>query len=143
MNDIVEIRFSGISENEGFARICAAAFAARTDPTIEELADIKTAVSEAVTNAVIHAYPDGPGEVVLRCETKGAAVRFTVSDEGRGIEDIARAREPFYTTAEGDERSGMGFTVMETFMDTVEVTSAPRKGTTVVLEKRIAGGEDI
>ena len=140
MENRMELKFAGLSVNEGFARVVAGAFAAQLDPTLEEVADIKTAVSEAVTNAIIHAYPDAPGDVVMRAWRQGREVTIEVEDTGRGIPDTDRAMEPFYTTAEGDERSGMGFTVMQTFMDEVRVKSVVGQGTTVTMTKRLAGG---
>ncbi len=137
MENEMEVRFSGVSRNESFARVCAAAFAAQLDPTLEQVADIKTAVSEAVTNAIVHAYPKGGGEVVMRARTDGKSVSIEIEDTGVGIEDVARARTPFYTRSPGDERSGMGFTVMEAFTDSLEVYSEPGKGTRVVMTKII------
>ena len=135
-----KIRFKGTSVNEGFARVCAAAFASQADPTIEAVNDIKTAVSEAVTNAIVHAYPDDVGDVemAMSLNDEGVLTLF-VRDEGRGIEDVAQAMQPFYTTLAGDERSGMGFTVMQTFMDEVEVNSGVGKGTVVKMKKRLVG----
>lgn len=137
MNNKMELRFPGISANEGFARICAAAFASQLDPTLEEVADIKTAISEAVTNAIVHAYQEKGGEVVLRGELGERFVRFGIEDSGKGIENLEEALQPFYTTCQGEERSGMGFTVMQTFMDEMQVASQPGKGTKVMLFKKI------
>lgn len=124
------------SENEGLARTVAAAFAAQTDPTVAALTEIKTAVSEAVSNAVIHAYgPEEEGEIVLQAvRLADGRLQFEIEDFGKGIEDVKRAMEPLYTTG-GEERSGMGFTVMESFMDKVTVESKPGKGTRVILVK--------
>ncbi len=134
----VKIELPAKSINEGFARVTAAAFAARLDPTVEELADIKTAVSEAVTNAIVHGYPDTEGVIYISMrQVDEVTVEFVIKDRGRGITDIKKAMEPMYTTG-GDERSGMGFTIMQSFMDFVSVTSNPGKGTTVKLRKRIA-----
>ena len=130
----VTVEFLSRSSNEGFARQAAAAFAAQLDPTLDELGDIKTAVSEAVTNVIVHAYPESLGKVVLK---EGGTLEIVVRDWGRGIEDVARAREPLYTTG-GEERSGMGFTIMESFMDRLTVKSVPRRGTTVTMRKRIS-----
>ena len=136
--DQVAVTFSSRSANEGFARAAAACYAAQLDPTLDELADIKTAVSEAVTNAIVHAYPDELGLVSLRMRLlEGNELEITVKDKGVGIPDIARAREPLYTTG-NEERSGMGFTIMESFMDRLTVRSAVGKGTTVTMRKRIA-----
>jgi len=136
--DQVAVTFSSRSANEGFARAAAACYAAQLDPTLDELADIKTAVSEAVTNAIVHAYPDELGLVSLRMRLlEGNELEITVKDKGVGIPDIARAREPLYTTG-NEERSGMGFTIMESFMDTLKVRSNPGKGTTVTMRKKVS-----
>lgn len=127
------------SRNESFARVFAASYAARLDPTLEELADIRTVISEAVTNAVVHAYPGKKGTVHITAQVlDGDTLEFTVKDRGTGIEDVARAMEPMFTTG-GEERSGMGFTIMQSFTDRVTVTSKPGKGTVVKLRKRIRG----
>ncbi len=130
--------FPSRSSNEGFARTAAAAFVAQLDPTVDELSDIKTAVSEAVTNCIVHAYKDGVGDIQM-CVEIGAdnMVEITVKDKGCGIEDIKKACEPMYTTG-GQERSGMGFTIMESFMDSMRVRSAPGRGTSVRMKKRIS-----
>lgn len=134
----VKMEFESRSSNEGFARTAAACFAAQLDPTLEELGDIKTAVSEAVTNVIVHAYPERIGRVMLRLRLyEDHTVEITVRDWGVGIEDLARAREPMFTTG-GDDRSGMGFTIMESFMDTLRVRSTVGKGTTVTMRKRIS-----
>ena len=134
----IRIDFPAIPENEALARMVVSAFLVPLNPTIEELADVKTAVSEAVTNAIVHGYAEEEGTVRLRADYReDGTLTVDVSDRGCGIADIARAREPFYTTLEGEERSGMGFTVMESFMDGVEVKSAPGVGTTVRLTKRL------
>ena len=133
----MKLTFPSLSANEGFARSAAAAFAAQLDPTLDELEDIKTAVSEAVTNAIVHAYPDVVGQVQLRVRLlPGDVIEIQVKDKGRGIEDIAEARTPLFTTG-GQERSGMGFTIMESFMDALRVTSHPGRGTTVTMRRRI------
>ena len=133
----VTLEFLSRSSNEGFARVAAAGFAAQLDPTLDELGDIKTAVSEAVTNAIVHAYPDSLGRVSMRLRTmSGNRLEVVVKDWGRGIEDVTAAREPLYTTG-GEERSGMGFTIMESFMDTLRVKSVPGRGTTVTMCRRI------
>ncbi|SHJ31686.1 stage II sporulation protein AB (anti-sigma F factor) [Geosporobacter subterraneus DSM 17957] len=124
------------SQNEAFARVVVASFASQLDPTIEELADIKTAVSEAVTNAIIHGYEDQKGTVLIECSIKDNEIEIIVEDHGKGIEDIEQARLPLYTSKPELERSGMGFTVMETFMDTVEVTSEQGVGTRVRMVKK-------
>ena len=134
----VKIEFMSRSANEGFARLAAAGFAAQLDPTLDELGDIKTAVSEAVTNAIVHAYPDELGRIMLKLRlSAGNTLELTVRDWGRGMEDVEQALQPLFTTG-GAERSGMGFTIMESFMDHLRVKSAPGKGTTVVMRKRIA-----
>ena len=134
----VTLEFPSCSANEGFARAAAACFAAQLDPTLEEVNDIKTAVSEAVTNAIVHAYPDTIGRVTVKLRVReGNLLEIVVKDRGVGIADVERARTPLFTTG-GEERSGMGFTIMESFMDTLKVRSAPGKGTTVTMGRRIA-----
>ena len=133
-----KIQFDSLSVNEAFARGAAAAFLARYDPTVPQLADIKTAVSEAVTNCIVHAYPDRVGPVVLTLAVyPGRLVRITVADKGIGIPDIPKAMEPLFTTKPEKERSGMGFTFMEAFMDEVKVESQVGKGTIVHMKKVI------
>ena len=132
------IEFLSRSANEGFARTAAACFAAQLDPTLDEINDIKTAVSEAVTNALVHAYPDRLGRVKLKLRLfEDSLLEITVQDWGVGIADVAQARTPLFTTG-NEERSGMGFTIMESFMDTLRVRSTPGKGTTVTMRRRIA-----
>lgn len=134
-----KISFSSLSANEAFARGAAAAFLARYDPTVPQLADIKTAVSEAVTNCIVHAYPNGVGRVDMTIAMyPGREVRITVADKGVGIPDIKQAMEPLFTTGNPEERSGLGFAVMQSFMDRVTVRSKPARGTRVVLVKRLA-----
>ncbi len=132
------LTMDSLSKNEEFARVAVAVFASRLDPTLEELDDIKTAVSEAVTNAVIHGYQNGEGtiEICARAQADGLFT-VTVKDTGIGIADIKKAMEPMFTTAPEGERSGMGFSFMEAFMDQVEVVSAPGKGTAVTMKKKI------
>ncbi len=125
------------SENEAFARVVAAAFVARLDPTLEEISDIKTAVSEAVTNAIIHAYEDRVGLVTMSAFLEGNRFTVEVVDEGIGIADLDQVREPLYTSKPELDRSGMGFTIMENFMDELTVQSAPGEGTTVTMVKQI------
>lgn len=137
MKNTMELKFLNISENEAFARSVAGGFAISLDPTIEEISEIKTAVSEAVTNAIIHGYEGRDGYVYIKGEIEGSEITYTVIDEGRGIEDISQARTPMYTGKPDDERSGMGFTIMEAFMDEIEVISAKGKGTSVIMKKRI------
>ena len=135
----VKVEFPGLSANEGFARSCAACFAAQMDPTLEELGDLKTAVSEAVTNCIVHAYPHTAGRVAMRLRIlEGDVLEVRVQDWGVGIMDVDRAREPLFTTG-GEGRSGMGFSIMECFTDSLKVRSFPDKGTVVTLRKRIAG----
>lgn len=150
----MQITFDAVSRNESFARVAVAAFAAGLDPTLEELADIKTAVSEAVTNAIIHGYenfagygrygdrlPCGtvihPGKVRMLCRIEGDVLQIEVADRGKGIEDVERAMEPLYTTRPELDRSGMGFAFMEAFMDDLEVESTPGCGTTVRMRKKL------
>ena len=138
----MKLEFRGVPENEGFARVAVSAFAVQLDPTLDVLADIKTAVSEAVTNAIVHGYADAPGGIV----TVAAALRddgvltLEITDKGKGIADIDRAMQPFFTTQPEKERSGMGFSVMQTFMDKVTVESTPGEGTTVRMQKRLREG---
>ena len=134
----VKLEFPSRSSNEGFARGTVACFAAQMDPTLSELEDIKTAVSEAVTNAILHAYPDTIGTVSLKIRIlQENLLEITVRDRGRGIADVEQARQPMFTTG-GEGRSGMGFTIMESFMDSVSVRSTPERGTTVVMKKRLS-----
>ena len=129
------LEFPSKSTNEGFARSAVACFAAQMDPTLEELGDIRTAVSEAVTNCIVHAYPQELGMIMLRCRIlKDHVLDIVVKDKGVGIPDIEQAKRPMYTTG-GSERSGMGFTIMESFMDYLSVRSMPGKGTTVKMRK--------
>lgn len=135
----MRIQFLNKSANEGFARVAVAAFVTQLDVTVEQLADIKTAVSEAVTNSIVHGYEGMTGYITLECEIDDDTVKISVSDCGRGISDINLARQPLYTSRPELERSGMGFTVMETFMDTVDVQSALGMGTTVKMTKKLQG----
>ncbi|MBC5737685.1 MULTISPECIES: anti-sigma F factor [Oscillospiraceae] len=132
------ITFLSRSANEGFARTAAACFAAQLDPTLDEVNDVKTAVSEAVTNAIVHAYPDTLGKVSMKLRIFADNVlEIVIRDWGVGIEDVDRAREPLFTTGD-EQRSGMGFTIMESFMDNLRVRSVPGKGTTVTMRRRIS-----
>ena len=133
----MKLEFLSCSGNERFARSVAAAFILELDPTLEELSEIRTAVSEAVTNAVVHGYGGKEGIITLEGRLEGCEVEFTVSDSGAGIEDIKKAREPLFTGKPEDERSGMGFTVMESFMDKIKVDSKPGKGTSVTMVKKL------
>ncbi|OPZ67966.1 MAG: Anti-sigma F factor [Firmicutes bacterium ADurb.Bin467] len=138
----MRLDFPAAGKNESFARLVISAFVLPLNPTLEELADVKTAVSEAVTNAIVHGYADAPGTVRLHAVLyEDDTLKVDVIDNGRGIEDIALARTPFFTTCAEDERSGMGFTVMESFMDEVSVQSKPGRGTTVTLVKRLRACE--
>lgn len=133
----VILEFPSKSTNEAFARSAVACFAAQMDPTLEELGDIRTAVSEAVTNCIVHAYPDDLGIITLRCRIlKDNILDIVIKDKGIGISDLDQARKPAFTTG-GAERSGMGFTIMESFMTTFEVSSKPGKGTTVHMRRKI------
>ena len=134
----ITVEFPSRSVNEGFARMAVASFAAQLDPTLEELGDIKTAVSEAVTNAIVHAYPDTLGRVSVKLRIREDRIlEIVVKDWGVGIADVDQARTPLFTTG-SEERSGMGFTIMESFMDTLKVRSAPGRGTTVTMARRIS-----
>ena len=134
----VTLEFPSRSNNEGFARSAVACFAAQMDPTLNELEDIKTSVSEAVTNAIVHAYPDSIGKVLVKVRVcPGNVLEVTVKDHGKGIPDIDKAREPMFTTG-GEERSGMGFTIMESCMDRLVVRSVHGKGTSVTMKKKLA-----
>ena len=133
----MNLEFISKSSNESFARITIAAFAAQLDPTIEQLADIKTAVSEAVTNCIIHAYENRIGIVKMSAKLKDNEVIIEISDHGKGIENIEMAKEPLYTTKPNLERSGMGFTIMESFMDSMEIESVVGLGTKVTMSKKI------
>lgn len=133
----MEVSFLSIPENEAFARVVIAAFAVQLSPTVSEIADVKTAVSEAVTNAIVHGYEGTVGMVNMRAMIDGSILSVEIADRGRGIANIHQAMEPFFTTHPEQERSGMGFAVMQTFMDDVDVASTPGSGTIVRLRKRI------
>ena len=138
VDNYVILEFLSRSSNESFARIAAAGFAAQLDPTLDELGDIKTAISEAVTNAIVHAYPEELGKIVIKMRImENNVLSISIRDWGCGIENVDQARKPMYTTG-GAERSGMGFTIMESFMDGIKVKSMPGKGTTVTMRKRIS-----
>lgn len=157
MRNEMSLEFDAVSDNESFARVAVAAFASHLNPTLEEIADIKTAVSEAVTNAIIHGYenfygrgrhgekrpagqPLHPGKVRIRCALEDDLLQIEVEDQGKGIEDVEKAMEPLFTTRPELERSGMGFAFMEAFMDDLEVESSPGKGTKVLMKKRLGSG---
>lgn len=137
MENFMRLEFPAKSLNESFSRAAVAAFAAQLDMDIEELADIKTAVSEAVTNSIVHGYRGLKGIIHIECRITGQSITITVRDEGRGIENIERAMQPLFTTDSEGERSGMGFTVMQTFMDSLSVDSVYGEGTTVTMTKTI------
>lgn len=134
-DNMIKIEFLSKSQNEGFARVAVAAFVSQLDPTIEEITDVKTAVSEAVTNAIIHGYKGQEGIVKIEAGIKGEELTVIVIDEGIGIDNIELAMQPLYTSRPDLERSGMGFTVMETFMDSLEVKSESGKGTKIIMKK--------
>lgn len=138
MNIINEmtLTFKALSENEGFARSAVAAFCVQLNPTLDEITDIKTAVSEAVTNCVVHAYPKDVGNITLNVKLTNSSAIISISDDGIGIPNFEKARQPFYTTKSQDERSGMGFTVMESFMNSVSLSKNGTKGLTVTMEKK-------
>lgn len=137
INNHMKIEFPSKSTNEAFARVAVAAFVSQLDPTVEELSDIKTAVSEAVTNAIVHGYGNSKGTVMVYCQLRGNEVVIIVEDNGKGIDDIEQARQPLFTTKPESERSGMGFTVMESFMDKVEIESQIGQGTKITMTKTI------
>ncbi len=133
----MKLTFSSLSENEAFSRSVVAAFIMPLNPTISEICDIKTAVSEAVTNAVVHGYPDTVGDIILSCEIDSDVIHIKIQDYGIGISNVPKALEPFYTTKGDLERSGMGFTIMQSFMDNVEVISSVNQGTTIIMSKKL------
>lgn len=143
MNIINEmtLSFKALSENEGFARSAVAAFCVQINPTLDEITDIKTAVSEAVTNSVVHAYPREIGDIIVNVKLTIDTVIISISDNGIGIQDFEKARQPFYTSKPDQERSGMGFTVMESFMDKVHILKNKGKGITILMEKKFGGSE--
>lgn len=143
MKNYMKISFLAKSENESFARVVVASFASQLDPTIDEIADIKTAVSEAVTNAIIHGYDEDETKFVnLRSEIDGDTIKVVVEDKGNGIKDVDMAIQPLYTSKPELERSGMGFTVMETFMDSMEISSILGEGTKLVMKKTIKSNKN-
>ncbi len=134
----VKLEFPSLSANEGFARAAAACFGAQLDPTLDEMNDVKTAVSEAVTNAIVHGYPDKLGKILLKLKIyEDRTLEIIIRDWGMGILDVSEARTPLFTTG-GEERSGMGFTIMETFMDSIRVRSNPGRGTTVTMKRKFS-----
>lgn len=136
----MKMEFQAISSNEGFARVAVGAFIAVLNPTVDELADIKTAVSEAVTNCIIHGYEQQEGSIWIQCKIEGNQIEISITDSGRGIRDVEQAREPLFTTKPELERSGMGFAFMEAFMDELEVVSKVGEGTCVTMRKSIGQG---
>lgn len=138
INNEMKVRFTAIKENESFARLCVASFCAGLNPTVDELGDIKTAVSEAVTNSIVHAYPNSVGDVEINVRIDSYCnIYITVSDFGIGIENVEQAKQPFFTSKPDMERSGMGFTVMEGFMDSLAVESEKGIGTKVIMTKKL------
>ena len=142
-NNEMEIRFDSRSENEGFARVSVASFLTQLNPTVEEVADVKTAVSEAVTNAIIHGYEQRVETVRIHCSIENQLFTVEISDRGKGIANVEKAMEPMFTTKPEDDRSGMGFSFMEAFMDSVEVESKVGEGTSVKMTKTIGKGSRI
>lgn len=141
-DNFMRLVFPSVSDNESFARVSVAAFVAQLDPTMEQLTEIKTAVSEAVTNAIIHGYEDTVGDIAIECRLWAGTVQIIVSDEGQGIEDLEEARQPLFTSRPELERSGMGITIMENFVDELTIDTAPGRGTRVSMRKVItAPGE--
>lgn len=142
MKNQMDLKFSALSQNESFARVTVGAFIAQLDPTMEEMTEIKTVISEAVTNAIIHGYHNNPeGMVYIHVTIENGTIELMIRDEGLGIDDIEEARQPLFTTKPELERSGMGFTIMENFMDHVEVVSEPMIGTTVYLKKTLTNSK--
>ena len=139
MKNSATVKFLSLSQNESFARMCVSSFIAPLNPTLDELADIKTAVSEAVTNAIVHGYPETVGQIEMRINYENNVVHIEIMDDGVGIKDVEQAKKPFFTTCVDGTRSGMGFTVMESFMDELSVVSASEEGTRVVLTKKLGG----
>ena len=139
----MELVFDSRSANESFARVTVAAFMTSLNPTVEEVSDVKTAVSEAVTNAIIHGYENEVHNIYIRCRTEGKTLYLEIEDRGKGIEDVGKAMEPLFTTKPEIERAGMGFSFMEAFMDKLEVESEPGKGTIVKMQKTIGKGRKL
>ena len=137
INNKIRLEFLSLSQNESFARSVVSCFALQLNPSVSQIADIKTAVSEAVTNAIVHGYPNGVGEVVIEAELSQGKIHINVFDDGVGIENLTEALEPFYTTKPDNERSGMGFTIMKSFMDEVKVISEKGKGTNIYMSKNL------
>ena len=143
LENFMELIIPNLSENESFCRVVVASFAARLNPVVEEINELKTAVSEAVTNSILHAYEEGQyGKIIIKGEIEGNTLKLIFEDQGKGIEDLEKAKEPLYTTRPELERSGMGFTIMESFMNEVEVSSTPGKGTTVKMKKTFTSSKE-
>ena len=136
-DNVMKVEFLSKSNNEGFARVAVASFVSQLDPTIEELSEIKTAVSEAVTNSIVHGYENELGMITVSAQIKGDTVTIQIKDKGRGILDVNKAKEPLYTTKPDLERSGMGFTIMENFMDDIKIESNVGMGTKIIMRKLI------
>ena len=136
---MIHLEFNSESENEGIARVLAATYMMKFDPTMEEMADVKTAVSEAVTNCIVHGYEDDQGKIFMDISNEGSVLKIVIEDFGVGIPDVKQAMEPMYTTKPDEERTGMGFSFMEEFMDKIEVSSESGKGTRVIMEKKVTG----
>lgn len=143
MNNQMELSFSAAAENEAFARMVISAFLVQINPTLSVVSEIRTAVSEAVTNSIVHAYSDDTGKVVMRAKLDENYVYIEIEDYGKGIEDVHQAMQPFFTTAPEQERTGMGFALMQSFMDEVHVNSAVGSGTLVCMKKRLNAQEDL
>ena len=142
MNNQMELKFSAIAENEAFARMVISAFLVQTNPTLSIVSEVRTAVSEAVTNAIVHAYEGPIGQVILRASIDECNIRIEIEDMGKGIDDIQKAMQPFYTSHPEQERTGMGFALMQSFMDQVRVQSAVGSGTIVFMQKRLHENDD-
>ncbi len=142
MNNYMTLKFKSISENESLARMAVATFISPLNPTLEDMADIKTSISEAVTNSIIHGYPNASGSVEVTAIIEDDTLTVKIADEGVGINNIEQAREPLYTSKPELERSGMGFTIMESFMDTIEIISSEKHGTTIIMTKQIINGRN-
>ena len=137
MNNQMELKFLAVAENEAFARMVISAFLVQANPTLSVVSEVRTAVSEAVTNAIVHAYEEISGQVILRAWIDENDIRIEIEDMGKGIEDIEQAMQPFYTSHPEQERTGMGFALMQSFMDQVRVQSSPGNGTVVFMQKRL------
>ena len=142
-SNMMKITFLSLSENEGFARSVISCFLLKLNPSVAELGDVKTAVSEAVTNCIVHGYPNSTGEIEMKAEIIGDEIHINISDKGVGIDNVEIALTPFYTTKPEEERSGMGFTIMKSFMDDVKVTSSKDSGTNICMKKRIGSENNI